>query len=718
MGKTITIITTILLFAATDIAKASDHYVNAATGNDSWDGTFPTFQGGSVGPKATVQDAIDAAVDNDTVILADGTYTGLGNRDIEFNGKVITLQSDNGPASCVIDSQGTQAAPHRAFYLDANSIVDGLTITNGCAWGGGIFCDNSSPIIRNCIISFNSSQGKGGGIACDNADPIIENCIITDNWANDGGGIYCYQSSPEISNCTISNNYTWDNYKGGGICCEGNSNLTIISSMINGNLSESLGGGMYYDSSSAQIINSTIIGNIADSHGGGIYCSNSNITITNCTLSDNSAQSRGGGIRCYNNSDVTINNSIFWDNQIGNEEEAGSEIALSYSAATISYSNILISQDSVSVESGSTLSWDETNIDDDPLFAQKGYWDTNDTSEDTSDDFWVDGDYRLLSNSPCIEMGNNDYMVDYDYDVLGNDRLVDSIIDIGAYESGGLKISKLKVKAGKIDADRIRRPQSDSFSIKGTLNATENDFDNTDITVRLTLLEKTYEETIDINSDMLNKNPSKPIYIYKRSFEIGQTGGITKMKFDLLKGTFSIAAKQIDLSSLQAPLLVEIEIGDFYRSAIVGEDIINGKKPVPMQLMFGQSDSIRIDKYRFKLAKNPGTESDFLLVTGAISVEDTDTVLAGQEVTVQWGTFEAVIPPGSEGLLQKGTKYYYKKPKDMDDPSANYVDIAILDLVKCTFKVLIKNANIGSQPDSTNYSIRFTSFDESALINL
>jgi len=493
--------------------------------------------------------------------------------------------------------------------------------------------------------------------------------------------------------------------------------LTINSSMINGNLAENQGGGLYCDSSSAQIINSTVIGNIADGYGGGIYYFNSTAAVTNCTFSANAAEWYGGAIRGHNDSNLTITNSIFWDNRIENEEGAGPEIALSgASTATISHSNIQSSQNSVSREFDCTLNWDETNIDADPYFVQEGYWDTNNTSEDTGDDFWVDGDYQLLVSSPCIEKGDNDYMVDNDYDIAGNDRIVNSIIDMGAYESGGLQISKFTVKAGKIDADRIRRSQSDSFSIKGTIDATENDFDNSEICVRLTLFERVYEETIDTNSDLFKKNSSNTIYKYKRSLKKDENGAITYMKFDLLKGTFYIKAKKIDLSGLQDPVPVEIEIGDYYRSAIVGEDIINRRKPVPMRFMFGRADSIRIDKYRFKPAKNPGTASDFLLVTGAIAVEDVETNLLGQEVTVRLGTFEATIPPGNEGLLQKGTKYYYKKPKNLDDPLTNYVDIAIINLVKCTFKILIKSADIGSQPDSADFSIAFASLDVSDTI--
>ncbi|GAG96895.1 unnamed protein product, partial [marine sediment metagenome] len=89
---------------------------------------------------ANIQDAIDAAVDGDVVIVAPDTYTGDGNRDIDFHGKAITVRSidPNDPnivAATIIDCQGTFFDPHRGFYFhsneDANSILEGFTITNG-----------------------------------------------------------------------------------------------------------------------------------------------------------------------------------------------------------------------------------------------------------------------------------------------------------------------------------------------------------------------------------------------------------------------------------------------------------------------------------------------------------------------------------------------------------------------------------------------------------
>ena len=62
----------------------------------------------------TIQAGIDAAVDGDTVLVADGTYTGEGNQDIDFKGKAITVQSENGAENCIIDCEDYSV---RGFYL-------------------------------------------------------------------------------------------------------------------------------------------------------------------------------------------------------------------------------------------------------------------------------------------------------------------------------------------------------------------------------------------------------------------------------------------------------------------------------------------------------------------------------------------------------------------------------------------------------------------------
>jgi parallel beta-helix repeat protein len=180
-----------------------------------------------------IQAGIDAAKDEDTVVVADGTYTGDGNRDIDFLGKAIIVRSENGPEKCIIDCEERGRGFDFHNNEDTNSVVDGFTITHGHGNGGGIAChSNSSPTINNCIITGNWATGSGGGISCYSSSTIT-NCIITGNYAcwDAGGGISC-GGNTTVSNCTINSNTA--HYIGGGIYC-GSGNPTIINSTISGN---------------------------------------------------------------------------------------------------------------------------------------------------------------------------------------------------------------------------------------------------------------------------------------------------------------------------------------------------------------------------------------------------------------------------------------------------------------------------------------------------
>ena len=128
------------------------------------------------GDHPTIQAAIDASADGDTVLVADGTYKGKGNKNLDFNGKELTLQSENGPLKTIIDCEnsGRGLYFHNGEIEDA--LVSGFTITNGRVrdQGGGIYVINSAPTITNCIIvnniaAGNSNNSQGGGIYLGNA---------------------------------------------------------------------------------------------------------------------------------------------------------------------------------------------------------------------------------------------------------------------------------------------------------------------------------------------------------------------------------------------------------------------------------------------------------------------------------------------------------------------------------------------------------------------
>jgi parallel beta-helix repeat protein len=315
----------------------------------------------------TIQKGINAAVDGDTVLVADGTYTGDGPAPkIDFKGKAIVVMSENGPEFTIVECLWDYSGFYFHSGEDTSSILQGFTITNATAGdgdGGAIGCDGSSPTIRGNIIVGNVGR-YCGGIECYYSSPIIEENIIADNesqylpsrfgprGSGDGGGIKCFGSSATIRNNIIVGNKADDD--GGGIyICD-----CMATPFIEGNV---------------------IVGNQAEQYGGAIFCDGSSLTLKHNTVTGNEANSEAGGIYCRDGSYLSASNCIFWADSAGSGDH---EIFLTGgSVVEISYSDI----------SGG---WEgEGNIDADPLFLLPDK-----------------RDYRLLWGSPCIDSGDPDYL--------------------------------------------------------------------------------------------------------------------------------------------------------------------------------------------------------------------------------------------------------------------------------------------------------------------
>ncbi|MHC5060292.1 MAG: InlB B-repeat-containing protein [Planctomycetota bacterium] len=200
--------------------------------------------------------SIQCAIDDPCTVAGDEIVVGyewadpqvpqvysVNERDIDFKGKAITVRSRYGAAYCIIDCQGTQSDPHQGFRFHNGeshdlasgdgSVVQGFTIKNGYGYyGGAIECVNSSPIIRDCIITQNTAQYYGGGIECYGSSPLIVNCLFYDNEAMFGGAIDCEDASPSIYSCTFDNN---DAIDGGGIFLSFDSQPEIYSSIFTHN---------------------------------------------------------------------------------------------------------------------------------------------------------------------------------------------------------------------------------------------------------------------------------------------------------------------------------------------------------------------------------------------------------------------------------------------------------------------------------------------------
>jgi hypothetical protein len=351
------------------------------------------LEDGSVShPFDAVQKAINAATDGWIVIVLDGTYTGAGNKNIDFGGKSITVRSRGGANVTIIDCQNSGRGFHFHSGEDANALLDGFTITNGYATG-------------------NPPNNYGGGILCDGSSPTIINCRFRDNEAVFGGGICNWPaSSPTVINCDFI-----------------------------GNVGSWMGGGVFnYNNSSPLLTNCSFSGN----EGSGLSSTgNCRPTATNCTFSRNS-ETYGGGV-FGEDCNTTLTNCILWNNTAN----YGPQVYITdHSHLTVLYSNVQGGLAAIIADYMSTVTWGAGNIDLDPNFVDA---DGPDNIAGTMDD-----NLKLLAGSPCIDTGDNN-SVPLDSADLDNDgntteqtpldldehrRFVDGdcndtvIADMGAYE--------------------------------------------------------------------------------------------------------------------------------------------------------------------------------------------------------------------------------------------------------------------------------------------
>ena len=244
---------------------------------------------------STIAEAIDAAADGDTVLLAPGVFRGPGNRDLLVEGKNLRIEHQGDPDRCVIDAEGLGFG----FYFDGDEVscetlLRGVTIANG----NGL---------------------RGAGIRCENgASPTIERCIIRDCSAGIGGGISYFTTSfttqiGRIVDCEIRGNHSTSG--GGGLQVAG---VDIERCLIIDNTSDFDGAGVNAIGAMGSIRNSIVAGNrwtgTNGRIGGGLSVQEFLYVIENCTIVGNEAE-LGPGIAFFNGDPTaTVVNTILWGN--------------------------------------------------------------------------------------------------------------------------------------------------------------------------------------------------------------------------------------------------------------------------------------------------------------------------------------------------------------------------------------------------------------------
>jgi hypothetical protein len=390
---------------------------------------------------------------------------GFGDRDVENNTTVLSgdLMQDDAANVAVADLFAEVTRADNAIHVvtgsntDATAILDGFTITAGNANGdifldqndgGGMFSENGSPTVNNCIFEYNSCSSRGGGMSNENSSPMISNCTFANNYSDFAGGGMATDgstSAPMIVNCVFRDNVA-DNL-GGGMYIVNRATPFISNCSFLGNTADDEGGGVAIDNEcNPTFVNCVFSGNLCNEEGGGFYIeSDSEATVISSTFSGNSAGDAGGGIYNANRSTLTLINSIVWNNQANGVTNSTSASVFNEEDAIEATTNISYS---IIANSGGSDNWnddigtdDDNNKDEDPFFVEP----VNPADAPTTA-----GDLNLLYCSPAIDMGSNEAVpqdekdVDEDLntdeltpDLNLEDRIFNAIVDMGAFEFQG-----------------------------------------------------------------------------------------------------------------------------------------------------------------------------------------------------------------------------------------------------------------------------------------
>lgn len=321
-------------------------YVNAHSGSDAFDGLSPQR------PFRTIQHGIDMTSYGDTVLVAAGIYRGTGNKNLDYGGRPITVRSEAGYSTTIIDCQGSGRGVFFQSGETTASVFDGFTILNGnMERGAGIYCLGSSPTIQNCVISGCSGFYCAGIYCKDDAHAIISNCKIIGNAGNYNGGVRIIRSDTQLINCLIADNSS--SLDGAGVRCD---------------------------------------------YGPGYP------VIRNCTVARNSSGGNGGGVWAGFGTQLTITNSILWGNTaLGN----GNNITVSSDTTIrIDYCDIQGGQAGAYRAGEGNFDWGAGILDVDPLFANTAQGDYTLQSRagryDPIQKIWVNDPV----SSPCIDAGD------------------------------------------------------------------------------------------------------------------------------------------------------------------------------------------------------------------------------------------------------------------------------------------------------------------------
>jgi parallel beta-helix repeat protein len=429
----------------------------------------------------TIQSAINAAKDYDTVLVAPGTYT----ENIDFLGKWITVTSSGGAAVTIIDGSGKSAPAvtiesggTHATTQGSPSFI-GFTVQNGGSGNattptGGIYLNLSNGTISNNVITHNHCAGIW--VLIPSSPPAVQNNEIdntTDNYdcpTGGGSGIVVTHPQTGCVSCTtgplILTGNTIQNNVQGGHEVQGGGGITILggaagaqiqNNTVYNNATVGIGGGIFLGYSDAEVVQNLVYGNQAVCGGAGIAiertqysAGNGTLLLANNTLANN-----------------TLTGGACTVTQAGNASQLlfADEGSATYPAVVI---NNIVSGASTQPSVACAFANDAAaGVRDTPVFDHNLFFNSGGAVLDTvsctdphallsdlnADPQFVNPavfNFQIAASSPAVDAGNNNalvldnepalFTVNTTTDFGGSPRLADATakgyatVDIGAYE--------------------------------------------------------------------------------------------------------------------------------------------------------------------------------------------------------------------------------------------------------------------------------------------
>ena len=245
---------------------------------------------------ATIQAAVNAAVNNDRLHVSTGLYVenvSIANKTLTIEGGYLLdyITTTNNPDLTVIDGISIANSTVR-LISNATVVLETMTVTGGSGFvlGGGIGVGPGSALYTaDAVIEKNSGFIGGGiGVANNASFTVYSNTYIYNNSAGIGGGISTFGS-----NCVVSLGPDTDCVGnsaifGGGVAIYGGMYTQHRATRIYGNLASLGGGGLYMSGGARGTISGpgTFIGGpfffynvVTNGNGGGIYMVNASLDI-------------------------------------------------------------------------------------------------------------------------------------------------------------------------------------------------------------------------------------------------------------------------------------------------------------------------------------------------------------------------------------------------------------------------------------------------------